>query len=95
MITDAMIEAAGQEIHGVGWMRRALEAAERAAWQPVETAPHNEAVILGWMYNGKWEIDVHEYSWGLSNSVASNLSRHSYATHWRPIPEPPDTGDKP
>jgi hypothetical protein len=97
MITDAQVEAAleawaerGKDLHANMWdqMHFALEAADAAAWQPIETAPHAVDVIL------------HSPDRGVSNPAAMELrpysvgvvgarSYHAWATHWRHLPEPP------
>ncbi len=66
-------------------MRAALEAAERAAWQPIETAPKDGSRILlramsqhvGW-----WEDENDWWATGLDSYVRN-------PTHWRPLPAPP------
>lgn len=59
-------------------------------WQPIETAPLNEEVFLGWFdMDGDWVTEVGEGSWGWRNETANNMSSHGSATHWRPIPAPP------
>ena len=71
--------------------RAALEAAERVAWcDDMSRAPHDELLILGW--NDKrdgWVTAIDCASWGWQTATASNRSRHSWATHWRSLPEPP------
>lgn len=63
---------------------------EPAGWQPIETAPHGEEVLLGWLeWDGAWKMEVSQASWGWSTKTASNISRHGQATHWMPLPPPP------
>jgi len=61
-------------------------------WQPIETAPHNKAVLLGWhdWRDGQWCMEVGPYSTGerLANGY-SNVSCHGSATHWQPLPPQP------
>ncbi|MCG8345377.1 MAG: DUF551 domain-containing protein [Chlorobiales bacterium] len=62
-------------------------------WQPIETAPHNEIVVLycpdrdGISNRERIEIDF--ASRGTRNAFSSDISCHSWATHWMPLPEPP------
>ena len=60
-------------------------------WQPVETAPHNEAVLLYLPAAGysKAEIEVGCMSTGSRNGPYSSISYHGRATHWAPLPSPP------
>lgn len=112
MITDAMLDAALQAAYGAvfgrpiaDWskraMVRALEAAERAAWLSIETAPRDGTRVLLHMPGGDGE-DVGrsvaigsfglwqpgEWTWVMEGGDA-----WTGATLWRPLPEPPDTGD--
>jgi hypothetical protein len=59
-------------------------------WRPIETAPLNEEVFLGWFdMDGDWVSEVGEGSWGWRNEKANNISSHGYATHWMLLPTPP------
>lgn len=71
--------------------RVVLEAADAAAWRPIETAPHGELVVLAWResLNGQWSFEIGYASHGWRNDVASNISHHGSATHWMPLPAPP------
>lgn len=63
------------------------------AWQPIETAPHNTSVLLGWRdwRDGQWCMEVGPATTGQQyDNGYSNRSQHGSATHWRPRPEPPD-----
>jgi hypothetical protein len=61
-------------------------------WQPIETAPMDVDVILGW-----WESwpGGHQWrqviAWASSSNPRSpsNTRRIGKATHWMPIPAPP------
>lgn len=67
---------------------------EPVAWQPIETAPHGEEVLLGWLeWDGAWKMEVSQASWGWSTKTASNISRHGQATHWMPLPDAPQPAD--
>jgi hypothetical protein len=63
--------------------------AAQSAWQPIETAPHQEYVLLGWLYDGIWETDVGTATSGWRRGGISTMSQHGQATHWMPLPEPP------
>lgn len=59
-------------------------------WQPIETAPHEVEVLLGWReWDGKWKAEVAPASWGWTTRSVSNISRHGQATRWMPLPEAP------
>jgi len=73
-----------------------------AGWQPVENAPHDVEVILGWWTENhgpsdpaRWVCLADCASWGSRNEVASSISRHSQATHWQPLPPPPGAAPPP
>lgn len=59
-------------------------------WQPIETAPHEELVVLGWQEDGVWKQEIALASAGerFPNGY-SNRWTHGRATHWMPLPEPP------
>ena len=73
---------------------RAALAAE--TWRPIESAPHNEQVLL---YCPERGITNHERielgfaSHGRRVGATSSFSRHSWATHWMPLPNPPAKKD--
>lgn len=71
--------------------RAAIEAYQRQQWRTIETAPHNEEVLLGWRdWDGAWMSEVSMASWGWRNERVSNISKHGRATHWQPKPLPPE-----
>lgn len=59
-------------------------------WQPIETAPHEELVVLGWQEDGVWKQEIALASAGerLQNGY-SNRWLHGRATHWMPLPAAP------
>lgn len=66
-------------------------------WQPIETAPHDTSVLLGWWREWpelRWETKVGKASSGFrwkvpgKRGIKSTYSRHPRATHWRPLPPP-------
>jgi len=62
-------------------------------WQPVSTAPHDEVVLLYWQdWQGFHYMEATRFSTGeRSPNGYSNRSEHGYATHWMPLPAPPET----
>lgn len=67
-----------------------------AEWQPIETAPRDGTVILGFdsgviaamcfvkpIFGGI-------PAWELADLAWPNESMSAYPTHWMPIPEPPN-----
>lgn len=68
---------------------RAVVASPQTEWQPVETAPHEQRVLLGWWYDGLWISEVAEFSHGWRKGAISNMSHHGQATHWMPLPASP------
>lgn len=62
----------------------------RQQWRPIETAPDDQEVLLGWTeWDGAWKAEVGMASWGWRTDRVSNVSRHGRATHWMPLPAPP------
>jgi hypothetical protein len=58
-------------------------------WQPIETAPHEQKVLVGWWYNGEWMSEATMASHGWRRNGISTMSWHGQATHWQPLPAPP------
>ena len=60
-------------------------------WQPIETAPHDEVVLLYWKdWSGAEYMETARYSTGKRyENGYSDYSQHSWATHWMPLPAPP------
>lgn len=75
---------------------RAAIAAMLPVWQPIETAPHNTRILLAWQdwCDGSWSYEAGPYSTGerLPNGY-SNVSCHGSATHWQPLPTPPENNN--
>ena len=76
--------------------RAAIASYDAALWQPIESAPKDVELILGWhgcdaMANSIWYTEI-----GLSgheNDKPPGMSNgwlHGRATHWRPLPQPPE-----
>ena len=61
-------------------------------WQPIETAPHEDPILLAWQAwpEWKWVMEVGYASTGYRNEVGSSISHHGSATHWQPLPQPPE-----
>lgn len=71
-------------------------------WQPIETAPVGEAVELGWWDTGwtadpsgnlnlRWERGPGVVKKRLFSQRKTGVEfGRGYATHWRPLPEPPE-----
>jgi hypothetical protein len=58
-------------------------------WQPIETAPHETYVLLGWWDEGKWNSATGFASHGWRRDGISTMSWHGQATHWMPLPPAP------
>jgi hypothetical protein len=79
-------------------LKKALEAATKAdEWRGIESAPWDTDILLGWESSWpavSWTMEV---GWaGRRNSCppesgASNGWQHGSATHWRPLPAPPES----
>lgn len=69
-----------------------LDALRAMQWQPIEEAPHNTDVLLFSPAAGfsPPEMEVWKAFWGWRNDVANNLTRHGTATHFMPLPAPPE-----
>jgi len=69
------------------WQRRAEKAeAERAHWQPIETARDTDGRIL--VIGGQYKIPtivLSDASWWHHAKLKST------PTHWQPLPSPPET----
>jgi hypothetical protein len=63
-----------------GIAKAALEAAERARWQPIETAPNEYCTIVVATVDG----DV--WAWNMKNGPTATT-----LTHWQPFPSPPES----
>lgn len=64
----------------------------RDGWFPIETAPKDEMFIWAYRREGKWSIGLayRNVSGGWSCAYGSDAPKH--ATHWAPLPSPPETG---
>ena len=110
MITDQMVEAALQAYCGqdhqldfgvleahLKAMRAALEAAEGAAWQPIETAPCDGTTVLVYAPSPdhqRWHESVHDLPHILCTAAYHEdagfcIDTIREPTHWRPLPAAP------
>ncbi len=63
-------------------------------WQPIETIPENDMVLLcfylGIIRIGKWNGDFFECNLALGNTqVTIGCPRIDLPSHWMPLPAPP------
>lgn len=107
MVTEAQIAAAAIELYGseaaagsFAWIhvKRILEAAEKAAWQPIETAPKDKRIILWVCTRGSLRRGHPEICWwGEHPDFGASWLRQGgkeivgpgVALLWRPLPDPP------
>lgn len=83
-----------KECHGL-WNRR--DPASEAGWRPIDTAPHNQAVILGWhdWRDGQWCLEIGSASTGQRfDNGYSSVSRHGSAKYWLPLDRLPSAPDR-
>ena len=84
----------GDYINGAGYdTKLALRelAAMRREWQPIETAPKYQVVLLaGRWLSGRWEVATGE--WLISRWP---FVGEGQPTHWMPLPAPPERAAAP
>ena len=56
-------------------------------WRPIDTAPRDADVLLGWWQD--WPERQWECAAGLAGSTKGGWL-HGQATHWMPLPAPPE-----
>lgn len=86
---EALKEQHGEDAVKEAFMLGVIQGLKQAQeWRPIETAPHGEEVLLGWLgWDGAWNMEVSQASW--SWGAKTKISRHGQATHWQPLPQPP------
>lgn len=68
----------------------AIAAIDQLRWRPIEEAPEDTPVILASPQTWPepcWEVSV---GVGSVTNFEGGQTRHGYATHWMPLPEPPE-----
>jgi hypothetical protein len=102
MVAALAYEAALKNMGGpLDCIRAALEAAEQAAWEPIETAPKDGTLFDLWVVPSQQSISGSgperlSDCWFFNNSFRTYDDNYSdcysevyNATHWRPLPSPP------
>lgn len=65
-----------------------LARAQLEGWRPIETNPPPHATdVLLWSPDGT--IEARAFSSGKRGDGWSSYSEHAFATHWQPLPSPP------
>lgn len=73
-------------------IREVLAHRKAEAWQPIETAPHETLVVLGWYEGDVWKQEIALASAGTRYPNGySDRWQHGRASHWRPLPDPSTT----
>jgi len=62
-------------------------------WQPIETAPHDTLVLIGYWYRDEWVSEVAKATSGWRRNGVSTMSAHGQATFWQPLPAAPALSD--
>ena len=79
----------------------AARMADKRRWQPIETAPRDGSLMLGFMDYEKEEGDDYEFysviRWESGHGWVQETVYMDYfrATHWMPLPEPPEPSEEP
>lgn len=60
-----------------------------AEWQPIETAPRDGRIVLGWFTNPRWPSGPGMLQWTDFNGGGWTHYANGTPTHWMPLPEPP------
>lgn len=60
-------------------------------WQPIETAPKDEKVLLGCWSDGKWYVDCGKKlnKNGCMSVLCVGFRKNEWPTHWMPLLKPP------
>ena len=87
-----------KRLNELGWFRQPVSAPPVEGWRPIgedhPAPPHDQPVLLysppsTGLPAGK--IEARPFSTGRSGPGWSEYSQHSWATHWMPLPTPPDS----
>jgi hypothetical protein len=65
---------------------------DMSGWQPIETAPKDEMFVWAapdWKRTGKWKLGLAYRNVSGGWSDAYGAPAPEYATHWWPLPAPP------
>lgn len=94
-LVKKMLEAyySGPEsVPSIAAMKKALAVVPLPEWRPIETAPKDGSLILGYFADGEtaWHFDRLVCRWisDLEMWSAKGVSGLQ-PTHWQPLPEPP------
>lgn len=102
-LTVSHVLLSAEDVEQAYWTKRRVHAILSATpqqdaqdpWQPIETAPHGEDVLLFCPDRGcptnRARIELGQASHGERGNGWSSMSFHSWATHWMPLPAPPAT----
>lgn len=85
--TDGLAIVTEKGKHVIATILSAIAHPVQPEWRPIETAPHNQTVILGWFdwRDGQWCREIGPASWGTRVGAASNMSGHGSAKYWLPL----------
>lgn len=92
-VEEREVDVSGPLLCRIAEARQRAEAAEqRVKWQPIETVPQDEFVLLFWPY---WSsMPVIGRLWGGRWDCSCALSDGEPPTHWMPLPTtPPADGE--
>lgn len=68
----------------------AIQYTRATQWQPIETAPKDGRIILAGNENGTWPAIYRRESVGGDFYELGSDSTPINATHWMPLPQPPE-----
>lgn len=104
LVTARLIAASDtQDVESIALALDRFRAAGVREWQPIETAPEDpnlDGILIwcpseitssgGWAFKVRWGYHDREgvYGWLCADCDDPDLA--GYATHWMPLPEPPN-----
>ncbi len=62
-------------------------------WKPIDTAPKEGIILLGYLPHPRLDRRVYEGRWHEEQNTWTSVNGfllHSDATHWQPLPAPPE-----